>query len=362
MNQQLIQINPAEYGLQAKEASTIEKAFIPMLETMAELENEFNAIISQVKEAGITAEGMGAARELRLKYVKTRTGTEEIHKKAKAYYLAGGRFVDGWKNAQKFASQGKEEALMQIEKHFENEEKKRLEALKTERTAKLCAVGYMDTVTGVELFTDEIFANFLAGAEKQVKDQKEQEEKQRLEDERLAKVAQLKTQRKNALFPFGNLVEPGFDFEVLGEMPQNEFDAVLNGLQNKKEQQEKEQAEERAKAEAAQKKALEEKQKAEAQAEAERKEKENIAAQLRAKEDQERKRQEEIQKAQEAVAVMPQNELFELMLNDMKRAVVKYEGKFSGQENDELYKSVIVLVGKIDAFVNEKLQNKKATK
>jgi hypothetical protein len=48
--------------------------------------------------------------------MKIRTATLDIHKKQKAFYLAGGKFVDGWKNAQHFASMGKEEKLEEIEK------------------------------------------------------------------------------------------------------------------------------------------------------------------------------------------------------------------------------------------------------
>jgi len=46
-------------------------------------------------------------KELRLKYMKIRTATLDIHKKQKAFYLAGGRFVDGWMNASLMALSSK---------------------------------------------------------------------------------------------------------------------------------------------------------------------------------------------------------------------------------------------------------------
>src|ERR1035437_3868045 len=86
-----------------------------MLEKMVELEKEYNEVV----KLQLTPEAITKARELRLKYVKVRTGIEKIHETAKAYYLAGGRFVDAWRNAQKFTAIGKEAELEKIEKHFE---------------------------------------------------------------------------------------------------------------------------------------------------------------------------------------------------------------------------------------------------
>jgi len=123
METQIVKIDPQEYGLAKNEAQKIEEVFKPMLEQMTALEKEYNEIVA----LGITDEATKKARDLRLRYVKLRTGTAEIHKGAKAYYLNGGRFVDGWKNAQAFSASGKETELEKIEKHFEliEQEKKR---------------------------------------------------------------------------------------------------------------------------------------------------------------------------------------------------------------------------------------------
>src|SRR5690606_859785 len=113
---QLVKVDPKEYGIEESKAKEIELQFRTMLDKMVELENEFNEVIKMpLDESGIEA-----AKTLRLKYVKVRTGTAAIHKTQKAFYLAAGRFIDGWKNTQLFASQGKEDALMAREKHFEN--------------------------------------------------------------------------------------------------------------------------------------------------------------------------------------------------------------------------------------------------
>ena len=102
MENQLIVINPQKFGLEKTEAQKIEAVFTPMLDKMVELEKEYNRVTGFL----ISPEVVQMAKELRLKYVKVRTGTDEIHKTAKAYYLAGGRFVDAWRNAQKFSAVG----------------------------------------------------------------------------------------------------------------------------------------------------------------------------------------------------------------------------------------------------------------
>lgn len=128
----IIKIDPKEYGLTDQTAKTIRMQFEPMLKKMEELETEFNSVVNLPIGEKKTSE---KAKELRLKYVKVRTGTAEIHKQQKAFYLNGGRFVDGWKNAQIFASEGKEKKLEEIEKYLENLEKARIEKLNEERTA-----------------------------------------------------------------------------------------------------------------------------------------------------------------------------------------------------------------------------------
>lgn len=178
----IVKVDAAQYGLQATEASQVEAVFIPMIQKMTALEGEFN----EIKAAEITPEICTKAKELHMKYVKVRTGTAEIHKKAKAYYLAGGRFVDGWKNAQEFASQGKEQALLEIEKHFERIEEARIKAIEEARKEQLKefttvvpdALGWM---------TEETFNIYMAGAKQQFELKIEAERQEAIKAEIAAK-------------------------------------------------------------------------------------------------------------------------------------------------------------------------------
>ena len=130
-----------------------------MLDKMIELEKEFNEITKLPIEEKSTSL---KAKELRLKYVKVRTGTADIHKQQKAFYLAGGRFVDGWKNAQLFASQGIEEKLEEIEKYAENTERQRIAQLQSEREGALTQYE-VENISSLNLglMSDDVWKSFL---------------------------------------------------------------------------------------------------------------------------------------------------------------------------------------------------------
>lgn len=401
---QIVKLNPEEYGLQAKEAATIEKAFKPMIEKMVELEKEFNQVLG-LAENGIDKDAVKAAKELRLKYVKTRTGTAEIHKTAKAYYLAGGRFVDGWKNAQLFASQGKEQELEKIEKHFENIEAARIQKIREERFEKLAAVGYMDNVPGVELMDEAVFENFLKGAEQQIK---LREEAERQEAEARMKAEQeerVKNERKQVLFKYGNIVSPTFDFELLKTMSEEEFQKLIADLEGMKtryeqEQKQREQEAEKARLEAEQnaieaRKAgeklalrakklapyitfirdydallllddetfdlkiqeLQDTAMAQIKFENEQREKnEKIAAELEAKNKAEQEADEKKREAEKVAAGMGEEERFKALLSDLYHAASRQDGKFTTEKGKVLFGKVVKLLAKIETFVNEEIK------
>ena len=204
MNTNLVKIDASEYGLEETKAQQIEAQFKPMLEKMSELEKEYNEVI----KLEVSGETCAKAKELRLKYVKVRTGTAEIHKNQKAFYLAGGRFVDGWKNAQKFASEGIEDKLMAIEKHYENLEKEKAAKLQTERVEKLTKYDVEVIPENLGIMPIEVWDNYLSGtklnyenriaAEKKAEEDRiarekaeaDERERIRLENEKLKKEAE----------------------------------------------------------------------------------------------------------------------------------------------------------------------------
>lgn len=197
MEKQIISIDYNAFGLESNEAETIQAVFVPMLEKMKELEIEYN----QILELDLSEDTSKKAGELRRRYVKIRTWTAEIHKKAKAYYLAWWRFVDGWKNAQAFASQWKEEMLEKIEKFWENKEKERIEKINTERK-ELLAPYEVENLENMKLWEMEqgLFDNFFAWCRMNYEARKEAErkaEEDRIKKEQEEREEQEKIRKEN---------------------------------------------------------------------------------------------------------------------------------------------------------------------
>ena len=194
MELQVIKIDPAEFGLEQDKAQEVESVFAPVI---AERDNLLEAY-NQIVFAPICEESIKQARTLRLQFVKIRTNTDKIHKVTKAFYLAGGRFVDAWKNRNVTVIEQMEEKLFEIENHYENLERERIAALKQQRFAELAAVCDSPELYQVELMTDEAFANLIEGqklvresriaaAKKAEEDRLAAIEAERIENERIRK-------------------------------------------------------------------------------------------------------------------------------------------------------------------------------
>jgi colicin import membrane protein len=181
LEKSIVKINASDYGLEESKAHEIEAMFTPMLIKMKELEKEFNHIL----KLPINPETCQMAKDLRLSYVRVRTGTAAIHKDLKAFYLAGGRFVDAFKNTQEFASGEKESILKNIENHFEIIEAEKKAKLREERIALIHP--YVEDVNTFMLgeMTEEAFKILFAGAKSQYEARIAAEKK--AEEDRLAK-------------------------------------------------------------------------------------------------------------------------------------------------------------------------------
>lgn len=134
---ELVQIDAKEYGIPEDIASNIKKQFLPMLNKMEELEILFNEVVALPIDKPETAI---KAKVVAQKYVKVRTGTAAIHKDQKEFYRKGGLYVDGWKNAQLFASEGKEKRLAEIVDFLPKKERDRVQKLNTERLTQLIPI------------------------------------------------------------------------------------------------------------------------------------------------------------------------------------------------------------------------------
>ena len=269
MENTIIQINPTDYGLTSETAANIAAQFKPMLDKMTELEEEFNKVVKMPLGEPSTEI---AAKALKQSYVKVRTGTASIHKEQKDFYLKGGRFVDGWKNAQLFASQGKEQALDDIINYRAKLEQERIERLQAERIELVRP--YVEDLTGLDLgrMQDDVFEAYLSAKKKAHEDRIAAELAAEKERQRLAETSRLYHARRNELMNLWQFASDELKGDNLGELPAEKYENFKAAAANAKAEHEEEEARIRAEADRlAREKAEAERKAAAERAEAQRK-------------------------------------------------------------------------------------------
>lgn len=378
--QEIVKIDPKEFGIEDSKASDIAAQFQPMLDKMVELESEYNEVVNLPIEEPSTAK---KAREVRLKYMKVRTGTLEIHKAQKAFYLAGGRFVDGWKNAQEFASLGKEQELEKIEKYAANLEKQRIANLQAARQEQL--VPYeVENIETLNLGTmaDNVWENFLAGSitnynakkeaerlaeeaeKKRLAEEEAEREKFRIENERLkaeaAKKELIREARSKELAPYVVFIrEYSKVLDLEEEAYQLEFAEIKKGAELQWEEDRKKEAEaERLRNEEIdrQKKANIEaarlRKEAEEQAKKEREEKEKLQRELEAEKQRQADAEAEAERLAELELSKGDADKMKSLISDLKELTTKYS--FKSKKHKQLYASINELIGKTVTYAEQK--------
>jgi len=181
------EIKPETFGLEIAKATEMVSG---LSVTLAEREVLKNAYVDVI-ELPINAETLPIFKELRLKIVKNRTqGIEKWHKTNKAFYLAGGRFVDAVKNKEVLINEEMESKLLEGEKYFENLEKEAKAKLNSERIEIIRP--FVDDVSGLDFseFNDEDFDDYVLGKKTRYNERIESEKQEaiRIENERLAEI------------------------------------------------------------------------------------------------------------------------------------------------------------------------------
>lgn len=158
--QQLVKIDLKEFGIEESKANLILQAFEPFQIKMAELEDEFT-VITSTPMTDVMVELKAA--ELLKKYVKIRTGRNEVHKNEKAFFLNAGRFVDRIKNDANAETEKREEKLDAIKNHFINLEKERINNLAVSRCEILKEFEFDGSLLNLGSMDDNIWISFLSG-------------------------------------------------------------------------------------------------------------------------------------------------------------------------------------------------------
>lgn len=263
----ITEIKASEYGLEEIKAREIKEVFTPMLDKMESLEKDYNEII----KLEMSKDTCIKAKDLRLQYVKVRTGTAKIHKELKAFYLQGGRFVDGVKNAQLMASQGIEDTLVKIENHYENIEKEKVAKLQEKREGELQKYNVDYAPSDLGEMESMVWDNYISGVKANHTTRIEAERKAEEEKQEQERIEELNNSRYHLLLKYHQWWEPELESTNLGELTESHFNNILESLKKGKKDWEADQRKireenERLEAELKAKNKAEEKKKAEEEA------------------------------------------------------------------------------------------------
>ena len=223
------------------EIKKVEEAFLPLILRMNELDKEFAEVIKM--EDG--KEAVKAPTELASKYKKLRTDTGKEHTKQKAYYLAGGRYVDKWKNQQLVLSESKECELNEKKMFFINQEKAKLQVIKDARIEVLNSIGFTEQVEGLEILTDDVFNAMIEGFKLKAKAEldrqaeelrlqtesdekfKAEQEVLRIENEKLKIEADKTAKRNSDLRPYISMIR---NYDEVMALSDNDFAIALTNF------------------------------------------------------------------------------------------------------------------------------------
>jgi len=215
---QLVTIDHTQFGLEESKANEMVSGLNPILSERTILSQIYSEVIT--KE--LNQETLKEAKELRIKIRDNRTkGIEVWHKANKEFYLRGGQFVDAIRKREVIENERMEDVLEQIEKHFENIEKERQNALHLTRIELIKP--YVEDLTALDFRTmqDDVFEAYLTAKKQayearieaeriaeekrmaEIEAEKQRIEAQRIENERLkaeaeAKEKELEAERKKA--------------------------------------------------------------------------------------------------------------------------------------------------------------------
>ncbi len=251
--QEVVAINPTEFGIDKNRAMEISNKFSPIQPEIDAFTQQYNALLTQEINADVAYD----ARALRLKLRDLRTKKiNVVHKSEKEFFLAGGKFVDAWKNKLNTAIELMEERLTEIEKFEERREAERIEQFRKERweeMSKYTSIEPKDLGTMDEFIYKATLNGLKAEYERQQEEDRKAEEirleaERKAEEERKEKerIEKLHNSRKEIALPYFNFWTEEEKQINFAEVSQEDFDAFINRLKIKQSEFEKQQEEQRA--------------------------------------------------------------------------------------------------------------------
>ena len=344
MNDKIIKLDPKEFGLETKQAVSIEQAFLPKIKER----DGYISIYEAILKKEINKETCQEAGELRKKLVKVRTGIAAVHRSQKEYSLAYGRFCDAWKNQETLPVTQMEENLTAIEKHFERIEKERLEQIQSERVAELSKYVEDAAERSLSGMDSDVWNAYLSTKKKEYEDRIAAEKK--AEEDRIAKEKAEEAERERIRKENEQLKKEAEERERLAKIEADkrakaESERIAKETEERKKREEKERKE-REQYEAKLKAEREERQRIEQEEKAKR---EKLEAELRAKAEQERKVKEEAEAAIQAELSKGDIDKVADLLNDLEGLKTKYTSKSA--KNKNMYAGVSELLERTKGYI-----------
>ena len=175
-----LELSAKTFGLEKEQAEGITKGLETIIAERVALIDTYEGVIS----LEVTEGNLKTFKELRLLIRNNRTkGLKNWHKTNKAYFLAGGNFVQAIYNKEVLINESMEEKLLGAEKYFENLEIERLEKLQTKRLNLVSPYLEDAHLMDFGIMEDEFFNDYL---------ELKKAKFEKLESEKLAEANKLK--------------------------------------------------------------------------------------------------------------------------------------------------------------------------
>lgn len=322
MSNQLITLETPELNqIETSKAKQIQKTFEPMGKLLTSFEKSYNEVL-QLAKNGIDYELTEQAKRLRIDIGKVRIETGKLKDKQKEYIKLEDKAIMGVHNILVWAVKEKEDKLKEIEKHFEIQEQKRLEALQKEREEAISMYVPDAGERDLSQMHDDVWEAYFSAKKKAWED--EQEAIRKAEEERIAREKAEEEERQRIAEENQRLKIEAEQRERLAKIEAEKQDKI------EAERKEKERKEREA---------------YEAKLEAERKERERIQKELQEKQDAEKKAKEEEEARIQLELTKGDAAKVKDLISDLNELKTKYS--FKSAKNTKMYNEVGQLLDKI---------------
>jgi colicin import membrane protein len=279
------------------------------------------------------------ARKLSTKFSKLNATNNKIHKSQKAFYLAGGKFVDALKNKNRDIIAEMQERLDEIKNYSRNLRLAEIAKLKAERISELQKFNSEIIPESIGEMEADVWENYLFGIETAYLAQKERERKE--EEARIAQAKADEAERERIRKENEELKKAAIERERLAKIE------AEKRAKAERERIAKEEAAQKARAE----KAAKDRAKFEAEIKAEKERAAKIEAELRAKEEAARKAKEEAAAKIEAELNKGDSAKVKDLIADLEALKTKYS--FKSAKNKKKYADVGILIEKVINHINK---------